>query len=80
MVTLVIPETRETVLLRRRAAKYRKERGMADGGKYLARAEVTKVPFLTAMRVSLLRPLVFLLREPIVTFFSLWVAMGVSNC
>lgn len=78
-IIVVMRETRETVILRRRAAALRKERGLGDGGKYLARADVTKVKFSEAMRQSLLRPLVFLIREPIVTFFSLWVALGVSS-
>ncbi|TXT07257.1 hypothetical protein VHUM_03427 [Vanrija humicola] len=73
---VVMRETRATVILRRRAAKLRKERGLADGGRYLARAEIDKVKFVTAMGQSMTRPLVFLATEPIVTFFSLWIALG----
>ncbi|KAL1411719.1 hypothetical protein Q8F55_002685 [Vanrija albida] len=73
---VVMRETRATVILRRRAARLRKERGLSDGGRYLARAEIDKVKFVTAMGQSMTRPLVFLLTEPIVTFFSLWIALG----
>ncbi|WOO80564.1 Efflux pump atB [Vanrija pseudolonga] len=73
---VVMRETRATVILRRRAAKLRKERGLSDGGRYLARAEIDKVKFVTAMGQSMTRPLVFLATEPIVTFFSLWIALG----
>lgn len=74
---LVMPETRTSIILRRRAAKLRKERGLSDGGRYLCHAEVEKVKFMTAMKNSLIRPLVFLATEPIVMFFSLWVALAV---
>lgn len=76
---LVMPETRTTIILRRRAAKLRKERGLADGGRYLAHAEMEKVKFMVAMKTSLVRPLIFLATEPIVMFFSLWVALAVSG-
>lgn len=73
-----MPETRTSIILRRRAAQLRKERGLADGGRYLSHSEIEKVKFLTAMKTSLVRPLVFLATEPIVMFFSLWVALAVS--
>lgn len=57
----------------------------------MARSEVGKLSFWIAMRQSLSRPLsayavgrkeeakevAFLLFEPIVTFFSLWIGLGV---
>jgi hypothetical protein len=39
---------------------------------------VEKLKFWTAMKISLIRPLVFLATEPIVMFFSLWVALAWS--
>lgn len=75
----VMRETRATVLLRRKAAQLRKERGMTDGARYTAKSELDKDNFLTAMLHSISRPIVFLLTEPIVSFFSLWIALGVSS-
>jgi hypothetical protein len=76
IVVVVMRETRATVLLRRKAHQLRVDRGMADGARYLARSEIDKDKFLTAIMHSISRPIVFLVTEPIVTFFSLWVALG----
>lgn len=79
IVFVTMRETRSTVLLRRKAAKLRKERGLSDGGaRYIARSEIEKVKFSTAMMQSMSRPIIFLFTEPIVTFFALWIALGVS--
>jgi len=80
IVFVIMRETRSTVLLRRKAAKLRKERGLSDGGaRYIARSEIEKIKFSTAMIQSMSRPMIFLFTEPIVTFFALWIALGVSN-
>ncbi|TXT10572.1 hypothetical protein VHUM_02077 [Vanrija humicola] len=71
-------ETRSDVILRRRAAKLRKERGLADGGVYMHSSEVDKVSFWKAVTASVYRPFIFLTTEPIVMFFSLWVALAWS--
>lgn len=71
-----MPETRAGVILRRRAEKLRKERGMSDGARYVTRDEVGKVKFSEVMRTSLIRPLVFLTTEPISIFFALWVGLA----
>lgn len=76
VVAFVMVETRDTVILRRKAKQLRKVRGMTDGARYLARSEVTKVKFSVAMRESLLRPLLFLATEPVVMFFSAWIGLG----
>jgi hypothetical protein len=57
VVVLVLRETRATVLLRRKAKKLRDERGMQDGGRYVARSEVNKLDLGEAMKRSLSRPL-----------------------
>ncbi|WVQ83220.1 hypothetical protein IAT38_005359 [Cryptococcus sp. DSM 104549] len=75
-IFFIMRETREPVLLRRRASKLRKERGLADGGRYTSRSEVGKVGFFDAMKTSCTRPITFLLYEPIVTFFAMW--MGIA--
>ena len=45
------------MLLRRKAKKLRDERGMQDGGRYVARSEVNKQELGEAMKRSLSRPL-----------------------
>lgn len=54
---VILPETRTSIILRRRAEALRKERGMEDGGRYTARGEVEKKHFWASMRLSLSRPL-----------------------
>lgn len=78
MFVFAMPETRSGLILRRRARKLRKERGMRDGARYLAHDEVEKEAFWVALKRSATRPLYFLATEPIVTFFSLWVALAWS--
>ncbi|KAJ9107641.1 hypothetical protein QFC21_001101 [Naganishia friedmannii] len=79
---MLIPETREAVILRRKAAKKRKEsRKTGEQGKteetvYLARSEVNKPPLIELIKISSLRPIWLLFTEPIVLFFSLWVAVA----
>ncbi|WVW78489.1 hypothetical protein I302_100444 [Kwoniella bestiolae CBS 10118] len=75
-IFLVMRETRESIILRRRAKKLRKERGLNDGGRYTARSEVGKVNFTEAMKTSSLRAITFLLVEPILLFFSIWMGIG----
>ncbi len=57
LIILILTETRAPVIIRRRASKLRKERALADGGRYTARSEIGRQKFLTAMSTSLLRPL-----------------------
>lgn len=57
LVLLILCETRAPVIIRRRAFVLRKERGMADGGRYTARSEIGRERFVAAMSTSLLRPL-----------------------
>ncbi|KAL7418993.1 hypothetical protein Q5752_006677 [Cryptotrichosporon argae] len=76
IVLVVMRETRATVVLRRKAAALRRARGAQDGAVYMARSEVDKEAFWSAMRTSLFRPLLFLATEPVVLFFSLWIAIG----
>ena len=57
LVVFLLQETRSSVLLRRRAKKMRKERGMADGGRFTSKSEVDKPKFWVALRQSVSRPL-----------------------
>lgn len=56
-VVFILTETRAPVIIRRRAAVLRKERGLTDGGRYTARSEIGRQKFFAAMSTSLLRPL-----------------------
>ncbi|WVR04612.1 hypothetical protein IAU60_001623 [Kwoniella sp. DSM 27419] len=75
-IFIIMRETRETIILRRKAKRLRKERGLADGGRYTARSEAGRISFWAAMRTSVVRPITFLIFEPILTFFSLWMSIG----
>lgn len=76
LFVLVMKETRPTIILRRRAQELNKTRGDL---RYVSHGEAEKVRFMAALQVSLTRPLLFLATEPIVIFFSLWVALAVSK-
>ncbi|KAJ9105073.1 hypothetical protein QFC19_003705 [Naganishia cerealis] len=82
---MLIPETREGVILRRKAAQKRKESrklgnqsttDVAVDCVYLARSEINKPGLVELIKVSSLRPLWLLCTEPIVLFFSIWVAVA----
>ncbi|WWC61559.1 uncharacterized protein I303_104143 [Kwoniella dejecticola CBS 10117] len=68
-------ETRSLVIVERLAANFRYERQLQDGGRYTARSEVEKLPLGRALQRSVSRPFLFLVMEPIVTFFALWTAI-----
>jgi hypothetical protein len=53
---LIMRETRATVILRRKAAKYRKTQ-TGFTARFTARSEIEKVKFSIALRESLLRPI-----------------------
>ena len=71
VLVVFLRETRGSIILTRRAAKLRKTTGDA---RYKARAELERASVSVLIKNSLTRPLVFLVKEPIVTFFSLWIA------
>ncbi|KAK9470654.1 major facilitator superfamily domain-containing protein [Dipodascopsis tothii] len=72
LMTLTIPETYTPELLKRRAAKLRKETGDAS---YKTNLEVNKRPLGEVVRTSLCRPLLLLCREPIVLLFSIYMSI-----
>ncbi|KIR80349.1 drug transporter [Cryptococcus gattii EJB2] len=91
-ILLIMCETRESVILRRRAAKLRKEHqsGGTNGkgdrdlfqapneirGRFTAWSEMNRIGFWEAMRTSALRPFTFLVVEPVVAFIALWVSIA----
>lgn len=62
-----MPETLAPVLLRRKAAKLRKETGDEN---YQTLEELQRRPLSETLKIALLRPIIMLLTEPIVIFFS----------
>lgn len=64
-------ETRASVLLSRRARKMTLQD--ESGRRFKCSADDERVDFWTAVKVSLARPAWWLISEPIVTFFSLWI-------
>ncbi|SJX65825.1 related to multidrug resistant protein [Sporisorium reilianum f. sp. reilianum] len=71
LLLLFLRETRGSIILTRRAARLRSTTG---DQRYKARAELERASVSVLIQNSLTRPLVFLVKEPIVTFFSLWIA------
>ncbi|KAI5451207.1 hypothetical protein NCC49_002083 [Naganishia albida] len=82
---IMMPETREGVILRRKAARMRKQMRQLDGKgatnasvelEYRARSEVDKPKLTDLIKVSLTRPIWLLFTEPIVASFSVWISMA----
>lgn len=73
MMAMAIPETYAPVLLRRRAERL----SHLTGHVYRSKIDLDRgrVPLSRLLKVSLSRPLVFLLREPIVLLFALYIAI-----
>ncbi|KAK0548572.1 hypothetical protein OC845_003516 [Tilletia horrida] len=70
---LFVSESRGSVILARRAARLRKETGDES---YRARAEEERESLSAMIKTSLTRPMWLLVTEPIVFFFSLWLAFA----
>ncbi|KAJ9108018.1 hypothetical protein QFC20_003587 [Naganishia adeliensis] len=82
---IMMPETREGVILRRKAAHMRKQMRQLGGKgatnssvefEYRARSEVDKPKLTDLIKVSLTRPIWLLFTEPIVASFSVWISMA----
>ncbi|KAL7419186.1 hypothetical protein Q5752_006023 [Cryptotrichosporon argae] len=71
---LVLRETRADVLLSRRARRLTK----ATGVRHVAAADLQRRSVLDMIRVSTVRPLQYLITEPIVTAVSLWIGFAWS--
>ncbi|KAG6896839.1 hypothetical protein C0992_005742 [Termitomyces sp. T32_za158] len=75
VVTLFVPETYAPVLLNKKAARLRKETG---DDSYSTRTEMDRRPFSTTLRIALTRPLIMMVMEPIVLFFSFYLSFVYS--
>ena len=73
VIVLFLPETRGSVILRRRVQKLKKETGdesmIADG-------DESRLSILKLIKISTTRPLMLLFTEHIVFWFSLWVSFA----
>ncbi|PLB38859.1 putative MFS multidrug transporter [Aspergillus candidus] len=69
---LLLKETREDVILSKRAKKIRQETGRP----VYARAEINHQSVLKLLQVSFERPTRMLLTEPVVAFFTLWISFA----
>jgi hypothetical protein len=67
---LTLKETRASVILTRMARKKRAETG---DERYRSHAELERPPMIELVKLSLTRPFWFLVSEPVVTAFSLWI-------
>ncbi|CEH14585.1 Synaptic vesicle transporter SVOP and related transporters (major facilitator superfamily) [Ceraceosorus bombacis] len=70
--TVVLKETRGSVILARRASRLRKQTG---DGRYMAKSELERASVVTLIKGSLTRPMIMLFTEPVVTAFSLWISL-----
>ncbi|KAJ7812625.1 MFS general substrate transporter [Mycena olivaceomarginata] len=73
LTVAVLQETRAGIMLTRKAKALRAKTGDA---RYRAHAEDTRGPLRSLLWVSATRPLILLLTEPTVLFFSLWIAFA----
>ncbi|KAJ8514115.1 hypothetical protein ONZ45_g8269 [Pleurotus djamor] len=73
--SLFIPETLAPLLLKRKAARLRKETG---DDSYVTEAEFHRVPLSQSLKVALLRPLTMLVTEPVVIFMSIYLSFVYS--
>lgn len=69
LMFVFLKETRGPVLLSRRAKKLTKETGKL----HKCRADDERLNFLVMVKVSLVRPMQYLLFEPVVLSFALWI-------
>ena len=73
VIVLFLPETRGSVILRRRVAKLKKETGdqsmIADG-------DESRVSVFRLIKISSTRPIMLLFTEHIVFWFSIWVSFA----
>ncbi|ESK92459.1 mfs polyamine transporter [Moniliophthora roreri MCA 2997] len=74
-LTLVMPETLATTLLRKKAERLRRETG---DDKYRALEELESPPFKEMMKTALSRPLVMLFTEPILAFMTIYLSFVYS--
>ncbi|KAF9554045.1 MFS polyamine transporter [Agrocybe pediades] len=75
LLTLFIPETLAPVLLRKKAAKLRKETG---DDSYRTLEELEKLPFSETLKISMVRPFLMLFQEPIIIFMSCYLSFVYS--
>lgn len=71
LLCFVLKETRGSVLLSRRAAKLRRETG---DDRYVSATDSERSSLALMIKVSLTRPFVFLITEPAVLAYSIWVS------
>lgn len=72
LITFTVPETFAPTLLKKRAAKLRKETG---DDKYVTEQDLDLRPFGQRMKLFLVRPFQLLCLEPIVLFLSLYMSV-----
>lgn len=73
LLAVFLRETRGTVILSRKAARLRKETG---DDRYQCRADAERASLVTLVKVSLTRPLWFLITEPVVMALTAWISLS----
>jgi multidrug resistance protein len=72
IIVASIPETYAPVILKRRAAKLRKETGNTN---IITEQEKTKLTFREIVRTSLIRPITMILTEPVLDLMCLYIVL-----
>lgn len=71
LFTLFAPETYAPILLKKKAARLRKEH---NSNAYRAAHEMNRVPFSETLKIALTRPFIFMFRETIVLCMSIYLS------
>ncbi|KAG6816723.1 hypothetical protein H0H87_003583 [Tephrocybe sp. NHM501043] len=71
LFTLIVPETYAPIILRKKSQRLRKETGDSS---YNTLAEMERLPLIASLKIALIRPLIMMVKEPIVLFMSFYLS------
>jgi MFS family permease len=74
-LTLVMPETLSTIILKKKAAKLNKGN---DTNIYITESDLHVIPLSSRLKTAMLRPFILMFMEPIVLFMSFYLSFVYS--
>jgi MFS family permease len=74
-LTLVMPETLSTIILKKKAAKLNKGN---DSNIYITESDLHVIPLSSRLKTAMLRPFILMFMEPIVLFMSFYLSFVYS--
>jgi MFS family permease len=74
-LTLVMPETLSTIILKKKAAKLNKGN---DTNIYITESDLHVIPLSSRLKIAMLRPFILMFMEPIVLFMSFYLSFVYS--